>query len=85
MSEIEEEKQYEKEDALDPPPSPPAGFWERQHTLLLIITTKPKVGVSQEIQNKQSAPRAPACIFKETIKEATSPGQPEEAMLKAPS
>lgn len=69
-------------------PSPPSGLWERQHTRLLIITTalfKPKVEISQEIQNKQSAPLAPACIFEETIKEATSPGQPQEAVLKAPA
>lgn len=68
--------------------SPPNWLMGRQHTLLLIITTvvfKPKVGFSQEILNKQSVPLALACIFEDTIKEATSHGQPEEAMLKAPA
>lgn len=52
----------------------------------LIITAvlfKPKVGVSKEIQNKQSAPLALACRFEGTVKMETSPRQPEEAMLKA--
>lgn len=67
-------------------PSPPDGLWKRQDTLFLLITTalfKPKVGVSQEIQNKQYSPLALACIFEETIKETTSPEQPEDAMLEA--
>lgn len=61
--------------------SPADCLWKKQHTVLLIITTapnKPKVGVSEGIQNKHSAPQCRLAYFKKQSKMKTSWRQPAE-------
>lgn len=68
--------------------SPADCLWNKQHTVFLIITTapnKPKVGVSEGIQNKHCAPQRHPAYFKKQSKKKTSWRQPAEHEGNSPS
>lgn len=68
--------------------SPADCLWKKQHTVFLIITTspnKPKVGVSEGIQNKHCAPQRRLAYFKKQSKKKTSWRQPAEHEGTSPS
>lgn len=67
--------------------SPADCLWKKQHTVFLIITTapnKPKVGVSEGIQNKHGTPQRRPAYFKKQSKKKTSWRQPAEHEEPAP-